>query len=93
MVTTTGPDHAHILSSQPFLADLARRGMLRADPVGLGVETDREGHSLSAGGEAEPTLFVAGWLSRGTFGELMGLSEVTANAEMIAATILRTVAA
>ncbi|GAA4480289.1 FAD/NAD(P)-binding protein [Gluconacetobacter asukensis] len=89
VVTTTGPDHAHILSSQPFLAELARRGLLRADPVGLGVETDREGHALSVAGEAEPSLFVAGPLSRGTFGELMGLPEVTANAERIAAIILR----
>lgn len=88
VVTTTGPDHARILSSQPFLAGLARQGLLRADPVGLGVETDREGHALSVDGVAEASLFVAGPLSRGTFGELMGLPEVTANAEMIAGTIL-----
>ncbi|WP_275944202.1 hypothetical protein [Gluconacetobacter asukensis] len=36
-------------------------------------------------------MFVVGPLSRGTFGELMGLPGVTANAEMIAATILRVV--
>ncbi|GBQ22719.1 hypothetical protein AA12717_1275 [Gluconacetobacter sacchari DSM 12717] len=89
VVTTTGPDHARILSSQLFLAGLGRQGLLRPDPVGLGVDTDREGHAVSAEGETVPTLFVAGPLSRGTFGELMGLPEVTANAEMIAATILR----
>ncbi|MBB2200937.1 FAD/NAD(P)-binding protein [Gluconacetobacter tumulisoli] len=86
IVTTTGPDHARILSSQPFLADLARQGYLERDPAGLGLHTDRAGHAVSSG-RAHPTLLVAGPLSRGTFGELMGLPEVTVNAQMVAATI------
>lgn len=84
VVVTTGPGHAGILASQPYLAGLAADGRLRADPVGLGIEVDGESRAIDAGGLPERSLYVAGPLARGTFGELMGLPQVTEHAVFVA---------
>ena len=84
LINTTGPDHAGILTTPGFLSRLAEDGFVQKDPVGLGLWTD-EDHSALVDGLPVSGLFVAGPLSRGTFGELMGLPEVTANAQSVAA--------
>lgn len=82
VINTTGPNHAGILAV-PYLHGLAQGGFVEADPVGLGLHTTFD-HRALARGVAQDRLFIAGPLSRGTFGELMGLPEVTANAESVA---------
>ncbi len=93
IIVTTGPAHHAILKTEPYLADLAAAGVLAADPVGLGIATSETGRALSATGEPHPTLFIAGPLARGTFGELMGLPQVTDYARFIANEIAHQVAA
>ncbi len=36
LILTTGPAHRALTDSQPFLQDLARRGLIRADALGMG---------------------------------------------------------
>ncbi|WP_411032731.1 FAD/NAD(P)-binding protein [Shinella sp. BYT-45] len=84
VVVTTGPGHASILSSQPFLAGLARAGVLQPDAVGLGIAVDGKSRAIAADGRAEDTFYIAGPLARGTFGELMGLPQVTDHAVFVA---------
>ena len=84
---TTGPGHAGILASQPYLAGLAADGRLRADPVGLGIDVDGESRAVDAGGQPQHSLYVAGPLARGTFGELMGLPQVSEHAALVAAEV------
>lgn len=91
VVVTTGPGHGAVLSSQPFLAGLAAEGMLAADAVGLGIAVDEESRAIGPDERAISTLFVAGPLARGTFGELMGLPQVTEQADFVAARIARDV--
>lgn len=83
VINTTGPDHAGIVSHTPFLRDLVSQGVLQPDPSGLGLHTGPNHHAL-AGEDSVPSILVAGPLSRGTFGELMGLPEVTENAQSVA---------
>lgn len=83
VINTTGPDHAGIMSHTPFLRDLASQGVLRPDPAGLGLHTDLDHHARTDE-DSVPSILVAGPLSRGTFGELMGLPEVTENAQSVA---------
>ncbi|MGO4439785.1 FAD/NAD(P)-binding protein [Rhizobium sp. RAF56] len=84
VVVTTGPGHGAILQSQAFLAELAKAGLLRTDPTELGLDVSEESRAIDVGGEASHTLYVAGPLARGTFGELMGLPQVTEHAVFVA---------
>ncbi|KQO83901.1 FAD/NAD(P)-binding protein [Rhizobium sp. Leaf262] len=84
IVVTTGPAHQHILQSQPFLAGLADAGHLQACETGLGIACDLQSHALGKDGLPIGNLFIAGPLARGTFGELMGLPQVTEHAVFVA---------
>ena len=87
VVVTTGPGHASVLSSQPFLAGLAASGALQADGVGLGLAVDEQSRAIDAAGRVTNGLYVAGPLARGTFGELMGLPQVTDHAVFVAGNV------
>ncbi|MCC7253868.1 FAD-dependent oxidoreductase [Hyphomicrobium sp.] len=91
VVVTTGPAHAKILSTQPYLAGLAAGGLVRADHLGLGIACDGESRALDVRGAPQETLFVAGPLARARFGELMGLPQVSAHAVAVAQRIARDV--
>jgi uncharacterized NAD(P)/FAD-binding protein YdhS len=84
IVVTTGPAHHQAVATQPHLAGLARAGIIRADGVGLGIACDRRGRAVDRDGLPVASLFIAGPLARGTFGELMGLPQVSDYARFIA---------
>jgi uncharacterized NAD(P)/FAD-binding protein YdhS len=92
IVVTTGPAHGDVLEGQDFLRALKAEGVLKACPTGLGIACDRQSHAISANGEASPDILVAGPLARGTFGELMGLPQVTEHAVFVADRIAQLVA-
>ncbi len=84
IVVTTGPAHGSILQSQPFLATLEEAGVLTPCATGLGIACDLHARAIGADGSAERSLFIAGPLARGAFGELMGLPQVTEHAVFVA---------
>jgi uncharacterized NAD(P)/FAD-binding protein YdhS len=84
---TTGPAHANIFRTNMAIAALGQLGLVRLDPTGLGLETDPQGYAVGASGRSTASIFVSGPLARGSVGELMGIPEVTAHAERIAAEI------
>jgi uncharacterized NAD(P)/FAD-binding protein YdhS len=84
ILVAVGPAHRDILQRQPFLAELAETGAIALDATELGLWTSRDGQAIGAHGRADPTLWIAGPLARGTFGELMGLPQVSAYAQFIA---------
>ena len=87
IVLATGPAHSDILGAEPYLRGLRDGGAVAPDDYGFGLNTSRDGRAIGADGDASPTLFVAGPLARGTFGELMGLPAVAIHARLIAAEI------
>ncbi len=87
-VLTTGPAHGSILTSNPALRSLAGAGLVQPDEHGLGVLVDRRHRAVARSGAAADTLLIAGPLARGTFGELMGLPQVSRDAELVAAEVL-----
>ncbi|MBA8880138.1 FAD/NAD(P)-binding protein [Phyllobacterium myrsinacearum] len=92
VIITTGPAHTAIGRSNPLIASLFEQGLLNSDPVGLGLHTARTGQAIRADGKTVETLYIGGPLARGTFGELMGVPEVTRYAEFIAQSLERQVA-
>ncbi|MER9877119.1 FAD/NAD(P)-binding protein [Mesorhizobium sp. M0195] len=89
VIVTTGPAHADILRTNTAIAALERMGLVRLDPIGLGLDTDSQGRAVGTSGRPTDSIFVSGPLARGSVGELMGIPEVTAHAERIAAEILQ----
>ncbi|TIX79106.1 MAG: hypothetical protein E5V21_15065 [Mesorhizobium sp.] len=87
VIVTTGPAHTDILRTNTAIAALGRLGLVRLDQVGLGLETDSQGRAVATSGRPADSIFVSGPLARGSVGELMGIPEVTAYAERIAAEI------
>ncbi|WP_170117076.1 FAD/NAD(P)-binding protein [Phyllobacterium sophorae] len=84
IIITTGPAHAAIAQSNPAVQSLFNQGLLASDPVGLGLHAAKTGQAIGKKEEIIDNLFIGGPLARGTFGELMGVPEVTRYAEFIA---------
>ncbi|MVA49280.1 SidA/IucD/PvdA family monooxygenase [Agrobacterium vitis] len=93
VVLATGPDHASVLKSQSMLLTLESTGHLQADAYGLGIACDETGQAIGIDGRPQADLFIAGPLARGTFGELMGVPEVSRQAELVADRIANAVLA
>ncbi|WP_425960943.1 FAD/NAD(P)-binding protein [Rhizobium nepotum] len=84
IIVTTGPAHGGILKSQAFLSGLEQGGLLTLCPTGLGIFCDERSRAIDRHGETVETLLIGGPLARGTFGELMGLPQVTEHAIYVA---------
>jgi uncharacterized NAD(P)/FAD-binding protein YdhS len=84
VVVTTGPAHGGILQTQPWLGELEREGSLVLDPTGLGIACSERSEAVGADGRPIPSLLVSGPLARGTFGELMGLPQISEHALFVA---------
>ncbi|MFK3777562.1 FAD/NAD(P)-binding protein [Agrobacterium sp. NPDC089420] len=92
VIVTTGPAHGGILNSQAFLSGLKQAGLLTLCPTGLGIRCDEQSRAVDRQGETIETLLIGGPLARGTFGELMGLPQVTEHAVYVAQVIARRLA-
>lgn len=93
VIVTTGPAHAKILSTHPYLGALKAAGYVIADHLGLGIACDGESRAIGRKGGVVPTLFIAGPLARARFGELMGLPQVSEHARRVAETVSNALAA
>ncbi len=72
LILTTGPAHGGLIdASQRALRELARRGLIRADKLGLGLDVDAHSRAIGRDGRAIPNLLISGPAARGYFGELM----------------------
>lgn len=91
VVVTTGPAHGSIIAHQAYLRGLNAQGLVRIDDSGLGIACDDQSRALDRYGAATPGLYIAGPLARGTFGELMGLPQVSEHAIAVANEIARTI--
>lgn len=88
VIVTTGPAHGALLNSDALLRQLAQEGVIQADPLALGIHVNALSQTLTAQGEANPHIYVAGPAARARFGELMGLPQVAEHAEAVARQLL-----
>ncbi len=92
MIITTGPGHRDILTHQTALKGLHDAGQLCLDRVGLGLACDRRAQAIGRDGQPVAGLYIAGPLARGTFGELMGLPQVSEFAVFLSNILLESLA-
>lgn len=84
IINCTGPDQSALIRDNPALQSLGESGLLQPDPLGLGLQVDLTGRAIGRNGRPVEHLFVAGPPARGTFGELMGLPQISLQAALVA---------
>jgi uncharacterized NAD(P)/FAD-binding protein YdhS len=76
LVNCAGPalDFRHV--REPLIHDLLARGLVRPEPLGLGLETTRDLQLVGRNGRPNGSLFALGPLTRGTFWETTAVPEI-----------------
>jgi uncharacterized NAD(P)/FAD-binding protein YdhS len=83
-VLCTGPHSVASAGWSPLVDALLGRGILRADPTGLGVDADADGALLDAGGRPSDRLFTVGAALKGALWETVASPEIRQGAGRIA---------
>jgi uncharacterized NAD(P)/FAD-binding protein YdhS len=84
VVNCTGPDTDLTRVKSPLVQHLHRHGMIRPDPLGIGVVTDDEGCVVDERGRAQAGLYLAGPLRRGHTWENLAVPELREGAARLA---------
>lgn len=84
VVNCTGAGADLSRQAPPLLAGLIAAGTARADELGLGLDVDREGALLAAGGCASTRINVVGALRKGVEWEAIGITEIRDHAGAVA---------
>jgi len=71
-------------TSNPLLADMRRKGFLRSDPLGLGVDCNEKGALRNSRGEALEGLFAIGPLLQGNLFEATAVPDIRLQADALA---------
>jgi uncharacterized NAD(P)/FAD-binding protein YdhS len=85
VVNCTGPDTDLERVREPLVASLLREGLVRPDPLGLGLDSDEEGRLLDAEGHPSARLVLVGPLRKGRLWENTAVPELRREAERTAA--------
>ena len=88
VINCTGAGTEVTESPSPLLRSLLGQGMVRPDPLGLGLDVDRSGLALDGAGRPDPSLSVIGSLRRGVEWESIGVTEFRDQAARIAGPII-----
>lgn len=84
VLNCTGPDMDLTRVRSPLVQHLHRRGMIRPDPVGIGIVTDDEGCVVDQEGVPQAGLYLAGPLRRGHSWENLAVPELRGGAARLA---------
>jgi uncharacterized NAD(P)/FAD-binding protein YdhS len=89
LVNCTGPDTDIARVRDPLIAALRDTGVVRADRLGLGLDSDDDGRLLSADGTPSRHLFFVGPLRKGGLWENTAVPELRVEAARMAKTLTR----
>lgn len=93
VVNCTGPDTDVSRSHDPLLRSLGERGLVRPDPLALGLDTTLDGSLVGAGGVVVPGLYAVGPSRKGTLWESTAIPEIRTQAAEVARLVLDRVTA
>lgn len=76
IVNGTGPAGNLAQTTEPLLRALIDRGMLRPDPLHIGIDVDQDSRAIDIGGAASDRLLVLGPMTRGAFWEIVAVPDI-----------------
>jgi uncharacterized NAD(P)/FAD-binding protein YdhS len=87
-INCTGPSGDIRTSTDPLMATLRDLGLLRPDPLGLGIDVSADGRVLDRDGNPSALLHYVGPLARAGYWERTAVPELRVLARDVAATVL-----
>jgi len=84
IVNGTGPQGDLTATREPLLVALRDRGLLRADPLRIGIDVDQESRAIAADGASSDRLTVIGPMTRGAFWEIVAVPDIRRQAWSVA---------
>ena len=84
IVNCTGPESDIANVGEPLLNTLLESGLIRQDPLRIGVDVDAQCRAIGADGVASATLSVIGPVTRGTFWESVAVPDIRVQAAQVA---------
>lgn len=76
IVNCTGPGGDLARTPEPLLRRLTEAGVIRPDPLRLGIDVDGQGHVVGRDGRANPRLLALGPMTRGAFWEITAVPDI-----------------
>lgn len=76
IINCTGPGGRFDRTALPLIADLRAKGLAKADPLGLGLDT-QDGAVIGASGEVSERLYALGPLAKAAWWEITAVPEIT----------------
>lgn len=76
LINCAGPESNFALIKDPLVRALLDRGLIRPDPLGLGIETTLESEVIAADGTRLENLLALGPIARGNFWEMTAVPEL-----------------
>ena len=76
IINATGPQGDLPRTEEALLRRLLDRGLIRPDPLRIGIDVTQQSEVVDAGGEAHPTLLALGPMTRGTFWEIVAVPDI-----------------
>lgn len=84
IVNGTGPQGDLTATREPLLANLRDRGLLRPDPLRIGIDVDQDARAVAADGSSSDRLTVIGPMTRGAFWEIVAVPDIRRQAWSVA---------
>ena len=76
IINASGPQGDLLRTGEPLLRQALERGLIRPDPLRIGIDVTQQSEVIGAGGEPFPTLFALGPMTRGTFWEIVAVPDI-----------------
>ena len=84
VINCTGPDTDLSSVKDPLMQNLRRLGLIRPDPLGLGLDSDEQGSLIDADGRPNERLHLVGPLRKGQLWENTAVPELRVEAQRMA---------
>jgi uncharacterized NAD(P)/FAD-binding protein YdhS len=83
LINCAGPECDFARIQHPLISAMLDQGLIRPDPLGLGIETTTDGEVVNKNGAPVQGLFALGPIARGMYWELTAVPELRSHCALI----------